>query len=105
MRFSMMIVKAFYHSIWNLMYYYRERKIPGFYVASIKSITSDMAVEDSRRVLTDVCLATVGLKTVDNDKDAVPRYVMLSAFQKTWVQLVSDQGFKVGLINKHKIYI
>jgi len=85
------------------MYYYRERKIPGFYIDNIKS---SMAVEDSRRVITDVCLATVGLKTVDDDKDVVPRYVMLSAFQKTWVQLVSDQGFKkVGLINKHKIYI
>ena len=87
------------------MYYYRERKIPDSSIANIKNIASTMAIEDSRRVITDVCLATAGLKTVDNDKDVVPRYVMLSAFQKKWVQLAADQGFKVGLIDKHKIYI
>jgi hypothetical protein len=87
------------------MYYYRERKISDSSIANIKNIASTMAIEDARRVITDVCLATAGLKTVDNDKDVVPRYVMFSAFQKKWVQLVSDQGFKVGLIDKHKIYI
>ena len=55
------------------------------------------ACEDVKRTMTDACLATVGLKVVDNNKDIVPWYVFLSKAQRNWARRVSVYGFKVGL--------
>lgn len=87
------IFRIIYYNIRNLTYYHQEREIA-------HSRFMDVATygNDGRRALTDAVLATVGLKTVDNDKDAVPWYIILSTMQKSWVQQASDQGFKVGLI-------
>jgi hypothetical protein len=53
--------------------------------------------EDGKKMLTNSVLATVGLKVVEDGKDTVPWYILLSAKQKSWVKTVAGHGFKAGL--------
>jgi len=87
----MIIIKCLYYNWRNLWYYRQERKVAHRRLMDVAACT------DVKRAITDAFLATVGLKTVDNDKDAIPWYVFLSKTQRNWVRRVSIHGFRVGL--------
>lgn len=74
------------------MYYRKERDIT--YERLMNIATHD---NDAKRAFTDAVLATVGLKTVDDDQDIVPWYIILSRIQRSWVKKASEHGYKVGL--------
>ena len=67
---------------------------------------NDDPINNIRRALTNAMLATVGLTTVDDDKDTIPWYIFLSSIQRSWIRQVSEYGYKIGLIDglrKHKL--
>jgi hypothetical protein len=60
-------------------------------------VASERDSSGIKDALTNGCLATVGLKVVEDDADTVPWYIPLSRVQKSWVEQVSRHGYKVGL--------
>lgn len=86
------MIRIIYYNWRNLWYYRRKREIAHHHLMDI--VVHD---NDARRLLTDACLATVGLKTVDDKKDTVPWYILLSAAQRSWIRKVSKYNYKVGL--------
>ena len=86
------MIRIIYYTWRNLWYYRRTRNIAHTHLM-------DMTIHDNdaRRALTDACLATVGLKTVNDKKNTVPWYILLSTTQRSWIRVVSKYNYKVGL--------
>ena len=83
-----------YYTFRNLIYYRKQRDIGH---SRIMEVASEREEEGIKNALTNSCLATVGLKVVEDDKDTIPWYIPLSKIQKSWVERVSNHGYKVGL--------
>lgn len=84
------MLKILYYNWRNLVYYRQEQLIDRRRMTNIAA--------GGRRAITDAVLATVGLKTVDGDKNQLPWYILLSKIQKSWVSQANEHGFKVGLL-------
>lgn len=86
------MIRVIYYNWRNLWYYRQERKIGHHHLMDI--VIPD---GDTQRAMADAFLATVGLKIVDDKKDAIPWYILLSPIQRNWIRKVSEYGYKVGL--------
>jgi len=60
-------------------------------------LTSQREIKDIKDTLTITMLAIVGLKIVDDKKDMIPWYIPLSSVQRSWVNTVHKNDYKVGL--------
>lgn len=91
------MINIFYYTVKNLIYYRKERLDIPVYIDSLESAYGSNAVE-SRRILTNIMLGSVGLKVIDSIEESIPWYIPLSKIQKSWIDKVSKFGYMVGLI-------
>ena len=89
------MLRALFVCVRNLIYYRKARFIDKSFLSRFKRHHGDLA--EIKRAFTDAMLATVGLKTVDTDKETIAWYILLSQTQRSWIKTVSAFGYKVGL--------
>lgn len=94
-RITKPIVYFLYYTYRNLVYYKKMRKVDHSRHIKLDKAEDTSSAKDE---LTSLCLASLGLKIVDNEFDTIPWYIPLSKKQKKWLKMVSDFGYKVGLM-------
>jgi len=88
------MIKYLYYSIRNILYYNKHRQINR---VKWLQFTRSNDINDTKLLLTNYMLATVGLKVSNGNKNIVPWYIPLSQVQKQWISLANNEGYYVEL--------
>ena len=99
------VCRCLFYSVRNLIYYRDVRNDPAAVrrllqrlEASKEQESNDASgLQTARDLLTEFVLSSLGLTTVNDSKDHIPRGVWLTAAQCDCISKVSEFGYRAGL--------
>ena len=99
------VCRCHLYSVRNLIYYRDVRNdpaavrrlLPRLEACKEKESKDAWGLQTPRDILTEFVLSSLGLKTVNNSQDHIPRGVWVSAAQRDCISEVNEFGYPAGL--------
>lgn len=99
------VCRCIYYSVRNLIYYQDVRNDPvairrllqRLEVCKEQESKDASGLQAVKDILTEFLLSSLGLTTVNDSKDHIPRGVWLTAAQRDCISKVSEFGYRAGL--------